>query len=406
MLSRFNRRTMIKTALLLPLILLSQSLLFSQLALAVDGYKDIYLDRERPVNIHSIFCGPNLKNLRALKPAYVYTNSEHIEEGTYHYTSRYGNFSYTFKALEGQQPSQILARGLLKAGETNKNKMVKELCIVGKINGLPAQLSKNINKVTLSVNDPEWDLVMVKYAMFGKPAFGEGVYKDQRTIAKHDEHDQKVYVANQAYLANLEQQFEKQFNQIVNQFPKKLEDAIKYAHQEDGFLKTKTYSIIKEPNVWTPIAKERFDTQQRQLGQKKDWDIIIQKNFDWFFDLTGKDNSLISTQLLSPSEMRWVKGSLQKLATVSATFSNGNILELDFLVTSKNVSQGYFETLEEIKHQAMLVRNSPIAQSREPRKPVALPKDNILTVYTPTEKTVIFFSSFREKALGDTYRYQ
>lgn len=396
----FSKTMAFKNTLILSCIVVSQPLL------AVEGYKDIYLDREISVNIHSIFCGPNLNNLRALKPAYVYTNSENIEKGTYHYTSAYGKFSYTFNTVNGQQPTQILARGLLKGGQTDKNAMIKEICIVGQVKGLPAQLSKNIGKVTLSVNDPEWDQTMVKYGMFGKPAFGEGVYKDQRTVAKHDAHDQKVYAANQAYLANIEKQFEDKFSQITNQFSKKLDDAIKYAHQEDGFLKSKVYPVIKEPSVWTRIAKERFDTQQRQLGQKKAWDIVIQKNFDWFFDLTGRDNALQSTRLLDSSETKWVEGSLQKLATVSATFQDGKILELDFLVKSKKISKEYMQSLEEIKHQAILVRNSSIAQSREPRKPAELPKANSLDVYSPTEKMVIFFSPFREKALGDIYRYQ
>ena len=404
--TRISMMITAKKTFVVSALLLAQSLLLSQFALAVEGYKDIYLDREKPVNIHSIFCGPNLQNLRSLRPAYVYTNSEHIEKGTYHYTSGYGKFSYTFNTVNGQQPTQILARGLLKANQTSKNDMVKEICIVGQMNGLPNQLSKNIGKVTLSVNDPEWDQTMVKYGMFGKPAFGEGVYKDQRTVAKHGAHDQAVFDANQAYVANIEKQFERKFKKIANKFPKKLKDAIKYAHQEDGFLKTKTYPVIKEPSVWTAIAKERFDTQQRQLGQKKAWDVVIQKNFDWFFTLTGKDNALKSTKLQGSTENTWKDNQLQKLATVSATFENGKTLELDFLITSEKVSKEYFETLEEIQHKAMLVRNSPIAQSREPRKPAVLPKANSLDVYTPSEKTVIFFSSFREKALGDTYRYQ
>jgi len=400
MLNQFFRTAIITNLLILFTFILGQSVL------AVEGYKDIYLDREQPVNIHSIFCGSNLQNLRALKPAYIYTNSENIEKGTYHFNSAYGKFSYTFNTIDGQQPTQVLARGLLKGGKTQKADMEKAICIVGKIAGLPPVLSNNIGKVTLSVNDPEWDQTMVKYGMFGKPAFGEGLYKDQRTIAKHDAHDQKVYTANQAYLANIEQQFEQQFNQIVSEFPKKLENAIKYAHQENGFLKTKVYPVIKEPSVWTPIAKERYQTQQRNLRQKKDWDQVIQQNFDWFFNLTGKDNSLKSTELSGSSEKKWVNRSLQKTITVSATFENGKKLELDFLVTSEEIAREYFETLEETKHKAMLVRKSLIAQSKEPRKPAELPKSNSLKVYTPTEEMVTFFSPFRGKSLGDSHRYQ
>lgn len=86
----------------------------------VEGYKDIYLDRESPINVHSIYCGANLQNLRTLKNSYVYTNSEHIEEGTYYFSSAYGDFSYTFKAVEGQDPSQLISRGLLTAGKHKK----------------------------------------------------------------------------------------------------------------------------------------------------------------------------------------------------------------------------------------------------------------------------------------------
>lgn len=48
-------------------------------------------------------------------------------------------------------------------------------------------------------------------------------------------------------------------------------------------INNKVSPVIKEPLVWTPTAKERYETQQRQLSQKKTWDIIIQENFDWLF---------------------------------------------------------------------------------------------------------------------------
>jgi len=60
------------------------TLLTAQSAFAVEGYKDIYLDREKAVNIHSIYCGKDLNKIRNLKPSYVYTNTAHIEVGTRH----------------------------------------------------------------------------------------------------------------------------------------------------------------------------------------------------------------------------------------------------------------------------------------------------------------------------------
>jgi len=372
----------------------------------VEGYPDIYLDREQPVNIHSIFCGPNLKNMRGLRPSYIYTNSEHIKKGTYYFSSAYGDYSYTFNTIAGQDPTKIMARGILIGGKTDKKDMKKEICIVGKIAGLPNVLNKNIGKVTLAVEGPEWDQAMVKYKMFGKPAFGKGVFEDQRTTAKNDALDKQVFDANQAYLKEEERLFQIEFDKIAKQLPAKLTKAIKYAHQEDGFLKNKTYPTINEPKVWTVISKKRYEDQQRHLAQEKDWDIVIQKNFDWFFNLVGRDNLLQSTQVIAGSPVKWNGQKLQQTTTVKAIFANGKSLELDFLVSSEKVERSAFDTMQEIKKQSNLIRNNPIASSKKPREPISLPKAGSLRVYTPTEKTVIFFSPFREKSLGDTYRYQ
>lgn len=381
-------------------------LLASPSVFAVEGYPDIYLDREQAVNIHSIFCGINLKNLRALKPAYIYTNSEHIEKGTYYFNSIYGNYSYTFNTINGQDPTKILARALLSGGKTKKSDMKKEICIVGNIAGLPNALAQNLGKKSLSVESPEWDQTMVKYKMFGKPAFAKGIYQDQRTTAKYDALDQKVFAANQAYLAKTEKLFKIEFDKITEQLPEKLTNAIKYAYQEDGFLQAKTYPVIKEPTVWTAIAKERYNDQQRRLSQRKAWDIVIQKNFDWFFSLVGKDNSLEGTQVMVTAPATWDGQKLQQLATITAVFANGKTLELDFLVSSAKIPASVFDTMPEIKKQAHLIRNNPIASSKRPKEPIALPTADSLTVYTPTEKMVIFFSPFRDKSLGDGYRYQ
>lgn len=372
-------------------------------SLAVDGYEDIYLDREAKINIHSIFCGKNLKNLRALKGAYIYTNTANIEKGTYYYTSPYGKFSYTFSPIPEQDPTQLLSRGLLTAGKTKKSEMIKELCIVGQIPGLPKKLSDNIGKKSLSVEDPEWDALMVKYGFFGKPAFGKGVYKDSRTLAKHDAHDLKVYDANQAYLKKIESLFSTQFKALASGLPKRFKEAVQYAYQEDGFLEDKVYPIIKEPAVWTAVAKDRYDTQQRHLGQEIAFDKIIQKNFDWFFKLTKKGNELTSVTLLKGSKFKWNGQVLEQVATIRATFKNGKSLELDFLIRSEKVSREFFASLDEVKKAAVLVRNSAIMGSKKPKIPVALPTQ--LKVYSNAEKMVLFFSPFREKNLNDTYRH-
>lgn len=383
----------------IPLLLMSSSSL-----LAVEGYEDIYLDRERNVNIHSIYCGTDFNNINALKAAYVYTNSEFIEKGTYHFTSAYGNFSYTFNSFGENDPQQLMSRGTLINGQTEKNKMKKELCIVGQVPGLPNALLKNIGKRTLSVDDPEWNLTMKKYGMFGKPAFGEGVYKDQRSAWNDDAHDKNVYAANQAHIKAFEKQFTREFKKLSSSLPKQFKDAVKYAQQEDGFLNKKVYPVVNAPQVWTPTSKERYNDQMRQLAQEKSWDIVIQKNFDWLFALVGKDNKLSKTHVSAKDSPQWVDGSLQQTAVVVGGFANGKALELEFTHKSAKVDNKLFDSLEAISKQSHLLRNNPIASSKAPRKPVALPKSESLVVYNPAEKVNLFFSPFREKYEGDTYR--
>ncbi|MCF6298946.1 MAG: hypothetical protein L3J01_03615 [Thiomicrorhabdus sp.] len=371
-------------------------------SLAVEGYKDIYLDRETPVNVHSIYCGKNLKNLRILKAAYIYTNTENIEKGTYYYTSQYGRFSYTFNAIPGRDPTQILARGLLASGKTKKSDMVKDVCIVGKIQGLPKKLSDGIGKKVLSVEDPEWDAMMAKYGFFGKPAFGKGVYKDSRTVAKHGAHDQKIYDANQAYLKKSEALFSSKFKTIALDLPKQLEAAVQYAYQEDGFIKNKVYPTINKPTVWTKVSKDRYETQQRHLSQMIDFDKVIQSNFDWFFKLTTKGNKLKSVKLLNNSKPKWNGQILEQIATIRGTFEDEQSLELDFLISSEKLLREIFYSLEEVKKAAVLVRNSAIMGSRKPIAPIVSPSE--LRVYSNAEKTIIFFSPFRAKKLNETYR--
>ncbi len=382
------------------------ALLLSTHLYAVDGYNDIYLDREQPIKVHGIYCGENPQQINKFKPSIIYTNSEHIEKGTYYFTSQYGEFSYTFNVIPSKDTTQLMGRGMLTAGKTQKSDMKKELCIVGKIAGLPNNMLKNISTQTISVNDPEWNLTMKKYAVFGKPAFGKGVFKDQRTAAKHDAHDQKVFLANQKYIKKTEQLFVSESKKISRQLPKKVKDAIKYAHKNDGFLMSKTYPVINEPLVWTPTAKERYSDQVRQLDQKKQWDIIIQKNFDWLFSIVGKDNKFKTAKVKHVGKPIWKQQTLEQTVTLLTQFKNGKTLELDFVIKSAKIESSIFDSLETIQKQSHLIRNNPIASSKKPRAPIKLPIKKDITVYTPTEKIVIFFSPFRDKKIGDTYRYQ
>ncbi len=373
---------------------------------AVEGYKDIYLDREKTIRIHSIYCGKDLKNLRALKNSFVYTNSEKIEKGTYYYSSAYGDFSYTFNVIKGQNSENVMLRGLLTKGKTQKQDMQKEVCIVGKIAGLPAVLNNKITVREISVDDPEWDKIMVKYAMFGKPAFAKGVYVDQRTSAKQDQHNQRVFDANQVYLKSVEKQFKQKYDILAEQLKVALGDAIKYAHQEDGFLKTKVYPVVDKPSVWTPAAKQRYEDLSRRAFQEKEYDQLIQQNFDWFFKLTGKENSVKQIKLIPVDATPvWNKGVLQKKISVAAEFSNGKTLQLDFQVKSEKVDEHFFDSMEKIKKQADALRHNALAFSKKTREPVALPQNRTFKIYDNSRKVNLFFSDFRDKSQGDNYRY-
>ena len=260
-----------------------------------------------------------------------------------------------------------------------------------------------MNKMTLSVEDPQWDLTMKKLAMFGKPAFGEGVYTDQRTLAKHNAADQAVYDANQAYLAGAKSLFEAQFEEIANTLPKRLADGIAYAYQEDGFIQSKVYPVIEEPLVWTVTAERRYEEQKRQLHQTKQWDKLIQENFDWFFALTQKGNGLSSVALVGASETKINNGVFEKVSTVSATFDDGKTLELDFVITSEQLPDAVFWSLADIQQKALALRNSMVVRTKRELEALKPPKS--LDVYSDAERMVLFFSPFREKSLGDNYRY-
>jgi hypothetical protein len=94
-----------------------------------------------------------------------------------------------------------------------------------------------------------------------------------------------------------EQRFASESERLQNDLPKKLEDAIKYALQEDGVTTGKIYPFIEKPAVWTVTSKQIYNDTLSRQRQKKDWDKVIQDNFDWLFKVVGKDNDLKSTQL-------------------------------------------------------------------------------------------------------------
>lgn len=150
------------------------SLLASSSVFAVEGYDDIYLDKQKDIVIHGIVCATDLNDFRTFKPSFVYTNTTSISKGTYYYQSPYGGHSYTFKPSEN---SAIVIRGLLKGGKTDKKDMVLDSCVVSNIKGIPKAISKNINKTTFKANDSERDKKMELYYFgSGKPAIAKGVY--------------------------------------------------------------------------------------------------------------------------------------------------------------------------------------------------------------------------------------
>lgn len=381
------------------------SFFISSAALAVDGYQDIYLDREKEIYIHGIVCG-DFNNERSLKPSAVYSNTSSLEKGTYYYSSKWGNYSYTFNFIEGK-PKQLMMRGLLKEGQTNKAQMVVDTCLVGKLDGLPAKITKNLNQQILSPDDDQWDNTMAQYAMIaGRPAFAKGSYEDSRMANKYAVYDQKVYEANQAYLRTAEQRFASEFERMSQALPKKLKAAIAYAHQENGFLANKTYPVIKEPTVWTPTSERRYKDQVTRVQQGKAWDVEIQKNFDWFFTLVGKGNNLVDAKLGGTSEATWQNNVLEQRVTVLATFDEGKTLALDFIIKSSKLDSDLFDSLLMIREKSNNMRQSMLLRGKKVRPLVDSANGRKISVYSPTEKVHLFFSAFKGKAIGKNYRYQ
>jgi hypothetical protein len=149
------------------------------LVYAVEGYQDIYLEKNKDLIVHGLMCGDDLNNLNRLKPAVVFTNTAQIEKGTYYYKSAYGEYSYTFNHSENDA---VMVRGLLKREQTNeqqstKDQMITDLCIVKDVEGLPKPLRKYLKKTTLKTSDESHEQTMKNFEMVsGKPAYGKGQY--------------------------------------------------------------------------------------------------------------------------------------------------------------------------------------------------------------------------------------
>jgi hypothetical protein len=142
---------------------------------SVDGYNDIFINSDAKLTIHTIYCG-DLNKLNSLRPAVVFTNTNQIEEGTYFFRSSYGDYSYTFKQLEAGKP--VMARGLLRGGETDKTKAVNDMCLVKRDSGLPDAINKRLKIDILEANDPKWQETMDNMTVIaGRPALSKGVYK-------------------------------------------------------------------------------------------------------------------------------------------------------------------------------------------------------------------------------------
>ncbi|GLQ31947.1 hypothetical protein [Litoribrevibacter albus] len=374
-------------------------------AQAVEGYPDYFLDREQTIFIHGVVCG-DFKNPRSLKPSGVYTNSKTIETGTYYFGSKYGNYSYTFAPLEGQ-PDYVMKRGLLTNGVTDKTKMKIDLCIVKDVNSLPAQTRRNLTVTKLMPDDPAWDKTMDQYAVItGRPAFGENQYENPRAVAGNLSHDQQVYDSNQAFLSAAQVYFDSESQRIAKELPKQLAQAIRYAHQEDGFIKNKTYPVVEKPLVWTPTSEKRYNDQLHRVNTEKAFDQVIQQNFDWLFGIVGKGNSVTETSVVTEQPSRWDGQKLIKPVTAMATFENGKSLLLDFVITSENLDVELFDSLEQIQDKSNRERNSMIVRTKKDRELVKIADAKSLDVYSPVEEVHLFFSPFRTKSLGDGYRYQ
>ena len=156
-------------------VLMASVLLYTSV-FAVEGYKDIYIESNKDIYVHTIYCAKNLNSLAKLKPSVVYTNTENIEKGTYYIGSAYGNYSTTFNKIKGQSNS-LRVRGTLTKGQTLNSQMKQEICLVDSSPKFPKALNRKIKKDIVKSDDSSWNRKMKKYTnYFGKPASARGEY--------------------------------------------------------------------------------------------------------------------------------------------------------------------------------------------------------------------------------------
>lgn len=162
-----------------------KSLLFALVSLttsafAIEGYKDIYIQSDKDIYLHTIYCAKDLNNLNKLKSSVVFTNTKNIEDATYYMKSRGTTYSTTFNHIKGQA-SSIRIRGILSNGKTSKAQMEKQLCLVEKNPALPKMLNEKITTNIIKKDDDSWNKKMKQYiGYFGQPASDEGKYLSQR----------------------------------------------------------------------------------------------------------------------------------------------------------------------------------------------------------------------------------
>lgn len=147
---------------------------------AVEGYKDIYINSNKDIYVHTIYCAKDLSTFATLQPSVIFTNTKDIEDGTYYFDSMMGKFSTTFKHIDGESNS-IRVRGILTKGKTSKEEMIKEVCLVDKNEKLPKYLNGKIQKDLIKANDTSWNNKMKQLTnYFGKPASAKGKYLSQK----------------------------------------------------------------------------------------------------------------------------------------------------------------------------------------------------------------------------------
>lgn len=384
-------------------ILILINLIILQL-FAIDGLKDQYLDRESDIYMHTILCSKDKQRLTNLKPTLIYNNSKDIQQGTYYYSSAYGKFSYSYKFVE-KQPNSVMIRAFLSEGQKQFDQNKVEICLVKKMNTLPAQFNSKISTLVIKPNDPKWNQYMAQGSMLtGKPAFAKGIYEDPRKTKDRGVYAKSVFEANQKFISAIENEYELKAQSITKKIKEEIQKAVAYAKQEDGFLENKVYKKVKEPAVWTHVSKQRYQDQLHSLRVEMEFDKLTQKNFDWFYSLVGRANPLTNVSLVNEPKGQWKDKILSKLITYELTFADNKKLHLDFTINSDKVNKKYFASLEAIeKDQYNREHNANAFDDKKQELPKVEDAKN-LKVYSSREKINLYFSIFSSKKLGDTYR--